>query len=118
MRHGLRFEVTLHTTASWDAFTTHSEYMRRRFDTVIKTDVLYGADEDKIQKAKSDMRREEMWRDRWARIHVPDRTLSESTHKRPFNWLLYTCQLNLCSVLLTLVPSCLRSRWHIAVCTR
>ena len=79
-RHGLRFEITLHTTASWDAFTTHSEYMRRRFDTVIKTDVLYGADEDKIQKAKSEMRREEMWRDRWARIQVPDRTLSESTH--------------------------------------
>ena len=77
VRHGLRFEITLHTTASWDAFTTHSEYMRRRFDTVIKTDVLYGADEDKIQKAKDDMRREEMWRDRWARIQVPDRALSK-----------------------------------------
>jgi hypothetical protein len=78
VRHGLRFELTLHTTSSWDAFTTHTEYMRRKFDTVIKTDVLYGADTGKVQQAKDDMRREEMWRERWARIHVPDRALSKS----------------------------------------
>ena len=41
VRHGLRFEVTFHTEASWDASIEHSEYMRRKFDTVIKTDVLF-----------------------------------------------------------------------------
>ena len=79
VRHGLRFELTLHTAASWDAFTTHGEYMRRKFDTVIKTDVLFSADTQKVQQAKEDMRREEMWRERWARIHVPDRALTIGT---------------------------------------
>lgn len=94
-RHGLRFELTFHTTGSFDAFTTHSEYMRRRFDTVIKTDVLYGADDNKISQAKEAMRREGMWRDRWARIQVPDRVLSECSshrmsvrqHVQRVNWI-------------------------------
>ena len=79
VRHGLRFEVTLHTVDSWDALITHSEYMRRKFDTVIKTDVLFTDNPAKVEKAKEEMRREEMWRERWARITVPDRALTIGT---------------------------------------
>eukprot|EP01047_Picozoa_sp_COSAG01_P040886 COSAG01_NODE_3467_length_6056_cov_2.509820_6_plen_232_part_00 len=61
-RHGMRFEVTLHTAGSWDAQATHSEYMRRKFDTVIKTDVLFCDDPARVERARSEMRREEMWR--------------------------------------------------------
>ena len=38
MRHGIRFEVTIHTVASYEAKTAHAEYMRTKFSTVIKTD--------------------------------------------------------------------------------
>ena len=79
VRHGIRFEVTLHTEQSWDALTTHNAYMARKFDTVIKTDVLFAADAGKVQQTKEQMRREEMWRDRWARISVPDRALTIGT---------------------------------------
>jgi hypothetical protein len=79
VRHGLRFEVTLHTEASWEAHTTHSEYMRRKFDTVIKTDVLFTDNTDVVEEARAQMRREEMWRERWARISVPDRALTIGT---------------------------------------
>jgi hypothetical protein len=58
----MRFEVTLHTAGSWDAQATHSEYMRRKFDTVIKTDVLFCDDPARVERARSEMRREEMWR--------------------------------------------------------
>ena len=71
--------MTFHTEASWDAFITHSEYMRRKFDTVIKTDVLFTDNPQMVEEAKSQMRREEMWRDRWARISVPDRALTIGT---------------------------------------
>jgi hypothetical protein len=54
--------VTLHTAGSWDAQATHSEYMRRKFDTVIKTDVLFCDDPARVERARSEMRREEMWR--------------------------------------------------------
>ena len=57
----MRFEVTLHTVGSWDAQATHSEYMRRKFDTVIKTDVLFCDDPQQVERARSEMRREEMW---------------------------------------------------------
>ena len=53
--------------------------MARKFDTVIKTDVLFAADAGKVQQTKEQMRREEMWRDRWARISVPDRALTIGT---------------------------------------
>ena len=79
IRHGLRFEVTFHTQASWDASTEHSEYMRRKFDTVIKTDVLFTDKPHLVEQVKSQMRREEMWRERWARISVPDRALTIGT---------------------------------------
>ena len=79
IRHGLCFEVTFHTQASWDASTEHSEYMRRKFDTVIKTDVLFTDKPHLVEQVKSQMRREEMWRERWARIAVPDRALTIGT---------------------------------------
>jgi hypothetical protein len=79
VRHGLRFEVTFHTELSWDASTEHNEYMRRKFDTVIKTDVLFTDNPQMVEEVKSQMRREEMWRERWARISVPDRALTIGT---------------------------------------
>jgi hypothetical protein len=79
VRHGIRFEVTLHTTESFEAKTAHAEYMRRKFATVIKTDLLFAADGSKVTEVKQQMRREDMWRERWARIGVPDRALTIGT---------------------------------------
>eukprot|EP01043_Picozoa_sp_COSAG02_P042243 COSAG02_NODE_3575_length_6538_cov_73.970648_4_plen_358_part_00 len=53
--------------------------MRRKFDTVIKTDVLFTDKPQLVAQVKSQMRREEMWRERWARISVPDRALTVGT---------------------------------------
>jgi hypothetical protein len=79
VRHGIRFEVTFHTASSWEANVTHGEYMRRKFDTVIKTDLLFTDDPQKVQQTRMQMRREDMWRERWARIEVPDRALTVGT---------------------------------------
>jgi hypothetical protein len=79
VRHGIRFEVTLHTEGSYEAKIAHGEFMRRKFNTVIQTDVLFAADTAKVQEANEQMRREDMWRERWARISVPDRALNIGT---------------------------------------
>jgi hypothetical protein len=68
LRHGIRFELAIHTTASWAATITHAQYMRFMFDTVIKTDVLFTEDPHKIAAAKMEMRREDMFREQWVQI--------------------------------------------------
>lgn len=50
-------QVTLHTAASYEALIAHGEHMRRKFSTVIKTDVLFAADTAKVEEAKQQMRR-------------------------------------------------------------
>ena len=78
-RHGMRFEVVFHTASSWEANATHAEYLRRKFDTVIKTDFLFTDDDEKVEQARMEMRREEQWRTKWAKIKVPDRVLTIGT---------------------------------------
>ena len=41
--------------------------------------VLFAADTAKVEETKQQMRREDMWRERWARIDVPDRALNIGT---------------------------------------
>ena len=67
----MRFELALHTKASWDGSITHAQYMRFMFHTVIKTDILFEGDQHKIDAAKMEMRREDMFREHWASIKVP-----------------------------------------------
>ena len=57
LRHGIRFELTLHTKASWEGSITHAQYMRFMFNNVIKTDILFEGDQEKIAAAKMEMRR-------------------------------------------------------------
>ena len=57
----------------------HIEHMRRAFDTVIKTDTIFEAAPVKVASAKESLRREDMWKERWARIWVPDRAITLGT---------------------------------------
>lgn len=75
----MRFQITFHTMSSWDADVAHNEHMRRQLDTVIKTDTMFDADPSKISEAKETLRREDMWKERWARIAMPDRALTIGT---------------------------------------
>ena len=53
--------------------------MQYKFDTVIKTDVLFADDPARVEQAKTELRREEMFRDSWIKIGVPDDVLTVGT---------------------------------------
>lgn len=67
-RHGVKFQVTFHTLQSWDSHVAHVEHLRQQFDTVIKTDIMFEEDPNKLASAKESLRREDMWKEKWSRI--------------------------------------------------
>ena len=78
-RYSVRFMIVFHTQASWESDTAHLEHMRRQFDTVIKTDTIFNADPSQVTLVKESLRREDMWKERWAAITIPDRALTVGT---------------------------------------
>jgi hypothetical protein len=80
-QHGVTFQIVFHTEGSWHASVAHAEYLCRKFDTVIKTDTIFCDDPRKLEEAHVQMRREDMWKERCARITVPDRALTVGTRR-------------------------------------
>jgi hypothetical protein len=54
-------------------------YLRYKFDTVIKTDILFADDPAWIEQTRMELRREAMFRDSWIKVAVPDDVLTVGT---------------------------------------
>jgi len=78
-QHGVTFQVAFHTLQSWSATTAQAEYLRRKFDTVIKTDTIFCHDPGMLEEAQVAMQREDQWKERWSRVTVPERALTIGT---------------------------------------